>query len=128
MTNRPYDGDKMRPPDPDETQGDGPPLGSHFRLHNDWFEDPWAAPEVKERRRRERHKRWIAAISERDWARLAERAEKVAAGERFARFMDLDAPFDIQVAHPTHRMDAGERFGELKGCVLLAFPKSRRDR
>jgi hypothetical protein len=120
-----YIGDALKPPDSDETQGCGPSLDSHFRTHNDWHEDPWAAPAVKARRRRERHARWIASISDRDWKRLAARADVVLAGARLARFDDLDAPIAVYVAHPgdTH-LPNGERFGELRGCPLLAFRKA----
>lgn len=118
-----FDGNKLRPPDPDEVQGAGPPLNSDFRLHSDWFQDPWAAPEVQERRKRERQARWIASISERDWKRLAERADQVTAGKAFARFTDLDAVIDIAVVGPRERPPNGERFGELRGCVLMAFRK-----
>jgi hypothetical protein len=112
------------PPDPDEVWTRGPALDSHLRRHNDWFEDPWAAPHVKARRRVERHRRWIASISDRDWTRLAERADQVLAGRDFARFDDLDAPIAIAVCDARKRhMPNGERFGELRGCVLLAFAK-----
>lgn len=118
-----FDGDKLRPPDPDEGRGSGPPLSSHFRMHSDWQEDPWAAPEVKARRKRERHARWIASISARDWERLAMRADQEMAGQRFARFSDLDAVIDVAVGAPGARLPNGEVFGELRGCKLLAFRK-----
>lgn len=73
-----------------------------------------------------RHRRWIASISGRDWARLAKRADLVLAGSRFARIDDLDAEISIYVASPaeTHPPN-GERFGVLKTCPLLAWPKGR---
>lgn len=95
-----------------------------FRSFDDWTEDPWAPREDVERRRRDRHKRWIASISERDWARLAERADQVLTGRNFARFEDLDAPIAIGVVDPRQRwMPNGERFGMLKGCILMAWRK-----
>jgi hypothetical protein len=120
----PYDGDRMRPPGPDEVWEPGTaPFDSHFRRHNDWFEDPWAAPEVKARRKRERHARWTASISEHDWVRLRDRAGLVLGGQSFARFMDLDAVIDVAVCHLRDRLPNGDQFGELRGCPLLAFPK-----
>ncbi len=114
------------PPDPDEVQGDGPPLDSHFRRHDDWFEDPWAAPNVRERRKAERHRRWIASLTDRDWARLAERADQVNAGQNFARFDDLDAPIAVGIYDPkAGHLPNGERFGTLRGCVLMAWQKGR---
>jgi hypothetical protein len=95
-----------------------------WRTFGECHEDPWAAPADKARRRGERHTRWIASISERDWTRLAERADLVLAGGIFARIEDLDAPIAIYVAHPNERhRPNGERFGTLKGCILLAFRK-----
>jgi hypothetical protein len=79
---------------------------------------------VRARRKIERRRRWIAGTSERDWVRLAERAEQVLAGGAFARMGDLDAPIAIAVCDLRERhLPNGERFGTLKGCVLLAFPK-----
>lgn len=118
----PYPGDILKPPDPDEPVIPG--LDLKYRMHNDWQEDPWASPEVKARRKRERHARWIASLSERDWTRLRERAELVLQGQKFARFSDLDAGFDVFVADPgdTHPPN-GERFGTLAGAILLAFQR-----
>ena len=76
-----------------------------------------------------RHKAWIASISDRDWRQLAERADQVLAGGNFARLEDLDAIIAIYVAAPTekHRPN-GEQFGTLRGCVLMAWPKTQRHR
>ena len=115
---------RMYPPDRDEVRGDGPPLDSPFRRQNDWFEDPWAAPHVRHRRKFERQRRWIASISDRDWVRLAERADQVAAGRSFARFEDLDAPIAIGVydSRASH-LPNGERFETLRGGILMAWPR-----
>lgn len=118
----PFDPNARRPPDPDEPVIPG--LHPDLRWHNDFFEDPYSSPEVKARRKRERHARWIASISDRDWARLKERAELTIAGQSFGRFDDLDAPIAIAVVHPDEKMPNGERFGVLACCVLLAFRKA----
>ena len=99
------------------------------RTFGDWHEDPWASPEDKAARRRERHARWIASISDRDWQRLAELADKAVAGQPAARLDDLDAIIAIGVhpvaaSHPPN----GERLGTLRGCMLLAWRKNPRQR
>lgn len=121
MPPRPYIGDVWRTLGPDEPAHPG--IAKHLLRYNDWFECPFSPPEVQARRKRERHARWIASISERDWTRLAERARLVMAGQQFARFDDLDAPIAIAVVGPEERAPNGERFGELSGCVLMAFQK-----
>lgn len=97
------------------------------RTFGEWHEDPWADPEDKARRRHERHARWIASISERDWRRLAALADRRAAGVSTVRLDDLDASIAIGVhpigaSHPPN----GERFGVLRGCILLAWRKEPR--
>jgi hypothetical protein len=97
-----------------------------WRTFGEWHEDPWADPADKERRRREDHARWLASISERDWRRLTAAAERTLAGERLCRFDDLDAPIAIGLCHPLESHPPnGERFGELNGCVLMAWRKAR---
>ncbi len=96
------------------------------RTFGEWHEDPWADPADKLRRRRERHAHWIASITDRDWARLSELADQAMAGCISARLDDLDAPIAIGVypaaeKHPPR----GERFGTLRGCVLVAWRKAR---
>ena len=79
-------------------------------------------PEQREVIHRARHRRWIASLTDRDWERLARRADETLAGARFAKIGDLDAPIAVYVAHPkdTH-LPNGERFGVLRGCPLLAW-------
>jgi hypothetical protein len=94
------------------------------RTFGEWHEDPWANPEDKARRRRERHARWIASISDRDWHRLADLADQALGKISVERLDDLDATIAIGVhaiteSHPPN----GERFGVLRGCMLLAWPK-----
>jgi hypothetical protein len=99
--------------------------GTGHRTFGEWHEDPWADPADKARRKRERHQRWIASISDRDWERLARRADAVTAGGSFARMDDLDARIAIGVydARAGH-LPNGERFGILRGCVLMAWRKA----
>jgi hypothetical protein len=98
-----------------------------WRTFGEWHEDPWADPADKQRRREERHARWLASISDRDWRRLAKAAEDELAGKSRPRFDDLDAPIAIGVVNlASERMPNGERFGELNGCALFAWRKGRR--
>lgn len=104
----------------------GAPLPNPHRTHNDWTEDPWADPEVKRRRRAERNQRWIDSLSERDWRRLSDLVAQVEAGEFPARLDDLDAPIAVGACPPDWlKRYNGERFGKLRGAVLLAWPKVR---
>lgn len=97
-----------------------------WRTFGEWHEDPWAPPEDKARRRRERHARWIASISERDWTRLATLADRAMAGDGSIRLDDLDASIAIGVYPADARhMPNGERFGTLRGCALVAWRKGR---
>lgn len=122
MPRDPYIGDAWKLLGPDEPAYPG--VAAHLLRYNDWFECPYSPPEVRAGRKRERHARWIASITARDWERLAERGAAVMAGEHFARFDDLDAPIAIYVGHPgdTHPPN-GERFGTLSGTILMAFQK-----
>ena len=85
----------------------------------------WGYPKTPEEgraRRRERHRRWIASLSERDWDRLARAADETMAGRRRSRFDDLDAPIAVGVVDPRERQQPnGERFGVLRGCILMAW-------
>ncbi len=84
---------------------------------------------MRQRRKVERQQRWIASLSDRDWARLAERAEQVNTGQNLARFDDLDAPIAVGVYDPkAGHLPNGERFGTLRGCVLMAWAKGARER
>lgn len=78
--------------------------------------------EQREALRRARHRRWIASLTDRDWERLARRADDTLAGGQFAKISDLDADIAVYVAHPdnTHPPN-GERFGVLRGCPLLGW-------
>ena len=68
--------------------------------------------------------RWIASISAADWERQAAVADLVLAGESCARLDDLDASIAIGVFDlDRDREPNGERFGRLKGCILMAWPK-----
>jgi hypothetical protein len=99
------------------------------REFGEWSEDPWADPADKARRRRERHRRWIASLTPRDWERLAAAADRVMAGELLTRFDDLDAPIAVLVWDPREsHAPSGERVGTLRGCELLAFRKARPQR
>jgi len=81
-------------------------------------------PEEREARRRERHRRWIAALSDRDWTRLRFVADEVLSGREHRRIEGLDAPIYIGVYGPTKaHLPNGERFGTLRGCVLMAWEK-----
>ena len=95
-----------------------------WRTFGEWHEDPWADPADKALRRAERHARWIASISDRDWQRLADLADYAVAGNPNVRLDDLDACIAIGV-HPIGERHGGngERFGTLRGCVLMAWPK-----
>lgn len=66
--------------------------------------------------RRERHKRWIASLSERDWARIAELAERVTPRSWPARLEDLDAPGIAVACWPADQPagTSGERIGRLR--------------
>lgn len=86
-----------------------PPANSPLRAWNDWQEDPWAPPEVKAQRRRERHARWIASLSDRDWERLAVLVDQVDGASGPAALNDLDAPIRVGAAHPD---EAGRFSGE----------------
>ena len=89
----------------------------------------WQITPVERRRQKvERHRRWIASLTECDWERLACAAdETLAANDRVrgvcrARIDDLDASIAVAVidpgeAHPPR----GERFGVLRGCILMAW-------
>ncbi|HEY2750467.1 hypothetical protein [Phenylobacterium sp.] len=104
-----------------------PPADAWFRAHDDWFEDPCATAEERAARRRDRHRRWIASISDGDWDRLAARADAVMAGGTFTRLDDLDADIAIGVYRDGERHQPnGERLGVLRGCVLRAWRKERR--
>lgn len=97
------------------------------RTFNDWIEDPWAAPADQARRRRERHARWIASISARDWERLSALVDQVTDVYNPARLDDLDADIAIGACSPgaEHRF-SGQVFGRLRGYPLLAWPKARK--
>jgi hypothetical protein len=97
------------------------------RTFGEWHEDPWADPADIQRRKVERHKRWIASISESDWKRLADLADRSMAGEGTTRLDNLDSHIAIgaypeTMSHPPN----GERFGTLRGCTLMAWPKATR--
>lgn len=95
-------------------QGVGPPIPREWNYAR--------SAEEREARRRERHKRWIASLSDRDWDRLAAMADSVLAGQRFARVADLDAPIYVGVIDPEEKHPPnGERFGKLRGAVLMGW-------
>lgn len=96
------------------------------RTFNDWVEDPWADDADRARRRRERHARWIAGISERDWTRLSDLVDQVTPVSSPARLDDLDAAVAIGTCAPGDETRfSGEMFGRLRGHPLLAWPKAR---
>jgi len=100
--------------------------GVGHRTFNDWVEDPWAPPEDKARRRRERHARWIASISARDWDRISALVDQVTGISSPARLDDLDACIAIGVRAPDARGGtSGQVFGSMRGVQLLAWPKAR---
>jgi len=81
-------------------------------------------PEERDARRRERHRRWIAALTDRDWTRLRLMADEVLSGQKHSRIEDLDAPIHVGVYSPTKaHLPNGERFGTLRGCILMAWDK-----
>lgn len=89
-------------------------------IPRDW--DYAKTPEEARARRRERRQRWIDSLSERDWDRLARAADETLAGRPRARFDDLDAPIAVGVVDPrTNHQPNGERFGMLRGCILMAW-------
>lgn len=107
--------------------GDGaPPANSPFRTFNDWQEDPWAKREDVERRRRERHKRWIASITARDWERLDQIANQICNMRPVAGLDDLDAPIRIGLIAPDHPLGTGQRFGTFRGFIMVAYQKDSR--
>lgn len=97
------------------------------RTFGEWHEDPWAPPEDKARRRAARNRRWVASLTERDWVRLAALADTAATGRPTVRLDDLDAPIVVGV-YPIDQSHGpnGARFGTLRGCVLMAWPKEHR--
>lgn len=102
-----------------------PHPSSPFRTFNDWIEDPWGDPAEKRRRRAARNRRWTASLSDRDFERLAAAAGQVSPLQPGIVFADLDAPIRVGVAHPdSARHFNGERFGALRGMVLMAWPKA----
>ena len=87
-------------------------------------------PEERERQRKERVRRWIASLTERDWARIQAEAEALSVNNHPAAIADLDAPIRVQSVWPgEERWSNGERFGVLKRkdgseVVLLGWEKS----
>ena len=79
-------------------------------------------PDQREAQRRARHRQRITCLTDRDWQRLAERADDTLAGGHFAGIEDLVGRVAVRVAHPANkRLPNGERFGVLRGCPLLAW-------
>lgn len=86
---------------------------------------PWMSrtPEQREAERRERHKRWLSSLTDRDWARLSALADQVTPGFCPARIEDLDAP-GIAVGvclSGREGYTSGERIGSLRGGAVAVL-------
>lgn len=74
-------------------------------------------PEQREAERRERHARWRASLTERDWARITALARHVTPTYTPQRLDDLDAPgiaVGVCLAGFESRT-SGERIGTVRG-------------
>lgn len=79
-------------------------------------------PKQREALRRPRHRQWITCLTDRDWQRLAERADDTLASGHFARIEDLDGRVAVYVAHPANKhLHSGGRLNVLRGCPLLVW-------
>jgi hypothetical protein len=113
---------------PDHILRGAPHPDSPFRRVSEWSDDPWALPEDRERRRVERHRRWIASITPRDWERIATAAAGVSRRTPMIPLNDLEASIRIGICPPEDvHLYNGQRFGTSRGLALVAWPKDRRD-
>lgn len=90
---------------------------------------PWQGAERREELRRKRHRLWLSQLTERDWRRIREAAEKVTPMDGGARFDDLDAKgIAVGLCIADHaRYFSGERIGAVRNgqVAVLVWVKDR---
>jgi hypothetical protein len=84
--------------------------------------------EVQEAERRDRHRRWISALTARDWQRIGYLADQISDAFSPARLDDLDAPgIAVGVCQlGAERWCSGERVGTVRRgeVVVLVWSKT----
>lgn len=93
---------------------------------DDPYGSPWQTPEEREARRKVRHARWLASLTDADWLKLGEAADRVSVSCPGIPVDGLDAPLRALVCEVGWEVHFnGERIGTLKGgkVAVLVWAK-----